>query len=352
MNNAENALLAKAHALYAKRLKDDDYTAMLNCHSNSELFSYLKNNTSYCEYIEKLPSSDLSRARFENAMKQALLDRISSLCRFEKLIGEKLYKYFITKNEIETIINCSRHLDTSEITDLFIIPDFYKKEQSVFGDRLQKARSFEELAAMLKGSPYEKTVNSVMKTIGNLNLASLENALYGYLYTETANQIRKSFRGKQGEEILEYFKTLSDTMMLEAVLRLHEFYSKTPGFKANLYLSPVSEFDSKQLQGFINSQSKEDIINLVSSVRRYKKYYLPHDSRPIEQITREAVVKYCTKKLRYSQNPIVCMLCYSTLAENEIKNITHIIEGIKYKLSPDEISQIIVKGEDVCRLKK
>ncbi len=351
MNKAENALLAKAHALYAKRLTTDDYSAMLECHSNNELFSYLKSNTSYGEYLEKLPSVQLSRARFENVMKQVLLDRIASLCRFEKMIGEKLYKYFITKNEIETIIYCSRHLDITEITDLFIIPEFYKKEQNVFGEEMQKARSFDELVDYLKGSPYEKTVKAVMKTVGDLNLATLENALYEFLYTETANQIKKAFKGKAGEEILRYFKTVSDMMMIESVIRLNQFYSNVPGAKANLYVSPVSEFDQKQIQALIDSTSVDDVMKIINNTR-YKKYFLKEDNRPVEQRTREVIVTECTKQLRYSQNPLVCMFCYSTLAENEIKNITHIIEGIKYKLSPDEISQIIVKGEDACLLKK
>ncbi len=351
MKKSANALLARAHALYAKRLTNEDYSAMSECRSNNELFSYLKSNTSYGKYLEKLPSVQLSRARFENIMNQTLLDRIASLCRFEKLIGEKLYKYFITKNEIATIINCSRHLDTDEIVDLFIIPDFYKKEQSVFGEDMQKARSFDELVAYLKGSPYEKTVNAVMETIGDLNLATLENALYNHLYTETANLIKNSFKGKQAEEILAYFRILSDMIMIETAVRINQFYSDTPGIKANLFISPVSEFSEKQIRALIDSSSLEETMNIIGNTK-YKKYFPKNDNRPIERKIREAIVTECTKKIRYSQNPIVCMLCYSTLAENEIKNITHIIEGIKYKLSPDDLSQIIVKGEGVCLLKK
>ena len=98
------------------------------------------------EYLEKLPGVNLSRARFENVMKQAQLERIASLCRFEKLIGESLYKYFITKNEIETVIYCAQHLDTDVIADLFTVPEFFRKEQTVFGETLQEARSFSDLA--------------------------------------------------------------------------------------------------------------------------------------------------------------------------------------------------------------
>ncbi len=344
MNNAENALLAKAHALYAKRLTNDDYSAMVECNSHNELFSYLKSNTAYGEHLEKLPSIQLSRARFENAMSQILLNRLSSLCRFEKMIGEKLYKYFITKNEIETIIYCSRHLNSSENTDLFTIPSFYKKEQTVYGEEMQKAQSFEELVRYLKGSPYERTVNAVLKTQGGLNLATLENALYQHLYNEAANQVKKSFKGKSREEILKYFKTVSDMIMIESVIRLNQFYSTLPGAKANLYISPISEFNEKQIKALVDSSNVAEVLNVIQTTP-YKKYFNDNDIHSVEQKTREILIKECTKQLRYSQNPLVCMFCYSTLAENEIKNITHIIEGIKYKLSPDEISRIIVKGE-------
>ncbi len=344
MNNAENALLAKAHALYAKRLTNENYSAMLECSSHNELFSYLKSSTHYGEALENLPSVQLSRARFENTMKQILLNRISSLCKFEKMIGEKLYKYFITKNEIETIIYCSRHLHSSEFIDPFTLPDFYKKEQCIYGEDLQKAHSFEELVSCLSGTPYEKILKTVMKSQGSLNLATVESALCKHLYTEAANQVKKSFKGNQRDEILSYFKTLSDMTMIESVIRINQFYSNVPNAKAGMYISPVSEFTEKQINALIESNSVNDVMKIIGTTR-YKKYFRLDDNRPVEQRTREIIIKECSKQLRYSQNPLVCMFCYNTLAENEIKNITHIIEGIKYQLSPEEISKIIVKGE-------
>ncbi len=347
MNKAENALLAKAHALYAKRLTNENYSAMLACRSQAELFAYLKSNTSYGEYLEKLPGVNLSRARFENVMKQAQLERIASLCRFEKLIGESLYKYFITKNEIETVIYCAQHLDTDVIADLFTVPEFFRKEQTVFGETLQEARSFSDLAEYLKDTPYHKVLNSIALSNTQLNLPVLENALYGYLYSTTAETVKKNFKGKQREEILNYFRFLSDMIMIEAFYRLNENYSAADNYKANMYVSTVSGFTDKEMQKLIGSKTGKEVFDVVrSSV--YKKYFSGNDASRLEKITREAVVKMCAKNLRFSQNPMVCMLCYSTAAENEIKNITHIIEGIKYNLSPDEISEILVKGEDVC----
>ena len=42
---ADNAVLAKAHAMYGKRLTKENYTDMLNCRSLGELTNYLKTRT-------------------------------------------------------------------------------------------------------------------------------------------------------------------------------------------------------------------------------------------------------------------------------------------------------------------
>lgn len=344
MNNAENALLAKAHAMYAKRLKESDYDAMLACRTNSELFAYLKSTADFGGYIDALPSVRLSRARFENAVRQAHLDKIASLCRFEKLIGESLYRYFIMKNEIETIIYCARHLDTNEITDLFTLPEFYKREQSVFGSDLQRAASFDELCEMLDGTPYKKILAPIATSPAGINLAVLENALYNHLYLTVSKTVEKGFKGKQREEILDCFRFLSDMTMINSLIRLNDSYSINAGYKANMYVSLVTKFTDRQLSALIGASDSSEVFKILRS-SPYKKYFPENDTLAPSRRIRLAEMQMSVKKLRYSQNPIVCMLCYGTIAENEIQNITHIIEGIKYRLSPDEISEIIVKGE-------
>ena len=44
---ADNAVKAKAHAMYGKRLTKENYNDMLNCKSLVELANYLKTRTYY-----------------------------------------------------------------------------------------------------------------------------------------------------------------------------------------------------------------------------------------------------------------------------------------------------------------
>lgn len=344
MNNAQNALLAKAHALYAKALTDEDYNALLACRSNYELIGYLKANTAYSEGLEGTAGSAVSRAKLEYFLRQFHFHKMASLCRFEKLIGENLYKYLITKSEIETIIYCARHLDTDTITDLFSVPEFYKKEQSVFAEDMCFARSFEDLASYLKGTEYGRIFEALNAEKAPAVLPAVENALYSYLYTQAEEIVKKGFKGKEREEILGYFRFASDMVMIDSLYRLNKNYSLADNYKASAYISPVSAFTQKEKEKMLSADSGEEIIEIVRS-SAYKKYFSGADDGSFEGITRSAFIKMCLKNLRYSQNPMVCMLCYASVSENEIKNIIHIIEGIKYNLSPEEISEIIVKGD-------
>ena len=346
MNSSGNALLSRAHALYAKRLTDDDYNAMVNLSSNNELYNYLKSNTSYGDQIGYVPNGHYSRTRLERAVRKAQFERISSLCRFEKLIGEKVYNFYIRKSEVETIIFCTRHFQNDRIHAIENLPDFFKKEQCFQWAELENVKTMSELSHALKDTPYRKIIKPLANSTVPWTRAILENSLYTYLFSETHKNVEKSCKGTERDEIENHFNMLSDMIMIENLSRLADNYIDTDSYKANIYVSPFSNFTENEIHKMTESTSSNEIMNVILS-SYYKKYFNENDFSPIEHKTRKATAKICAYNLRYSQNPILCMLSYCTLNENEIKNITHIIEGIRYKLSPPEILELIVKGENV-----
>ena len=51
---------------------------------------------------------------------------------------------------------------------------------------------------------------------------------------------------------------------------------------------------------------------------------------------------WCRKWLRFSTNPTLVMLCYVWLARCEVQNLDHIIEGVHYKLPPEELKGLLM----------
>lgn len=343
MNYSENAVTAKVHALFAKRLTNEDYANLLSFHSNEEIFSYLRSETSYAEYLDVLPSVTLSRSRFEAVLHKSLLDRKASLCRFQKLIGDDTYRYFIKKDEIDTILYCARHLDTEIISDLFARPPVYTREQCVSGEELQKATSFDEFTAVLSKTPYKKLIDPLISSGDKYkSLAALERVLYNSLYSDVKKAICRKYKGKIQKEILSYIKFTSDMSVISSLYRLLCNYPDDKNYKTGILRPSVTAFTAKDFRNFAEAQSAEDILKAVKrSV--YGKYF---DKAPenIDLYIRRIIIEKSIKNIRYSQNPIVSLFSYETVMKNEITNIIHIIEGVKYGLSPEQISDIIVKG--------
>ena len=51
---------------------------------------------------------------------------------------------------------------------------------------------------------------------------------------------------------------------------------------------------------------------------------------------------WCKKWLRFSTDPTLVMLCYVWLAQCEVQDLDHIIEGVHYKLPPEEVQSLLV----------
>ena len=51
---------------------------------------------------------------------------------------------------------------------------------------------------------------------------------------------------------------------------------------------------------------------------------------------------WCKKWLRFSTDPTLVMLCCVWLAQCEVQDLDHIIEGVHYKLPPEEVQSLLV----------
>ncbi|MCR4593492.1 MAG: V-type ATPase subunit [Clostridiales bacterium] len=345
MKNKENALLAKMHVMYSRRLSDDDYSALASMKSNEELFSYLRNTERYGRYLQSYSSVTLTSGRLESIIKLAQLEMIAAVCKLEMFLGESLYKYFIERDEIEMILYCARYLDTDTIDDLFKRPDFFAKRQTVSAYNLQKATSFDQLYSILRGSPYQKLVGPLISHgIENTGLAPLESVLFNYIYENAAKNIKEELHGKDRDELLEYIRLLSDMKIIEALYRTVAHYPSNSWYKSGVLVTPVTAFSDKEIKALYACDTTQKIVEILNKSVYGKQFRKIKDFEDIDRITDRIILDESIKNVRYTQNPLLCVFSYHTLAEHEVKNLTHIIEGIKYGLSSDEILKILVKG--------
>ena len=192
---SQNAVLAKARAMYAGTLTNENYVDLANCRTINEAANYLKGRTSYSEAFVSVPNVKIHRARLEAVLKRYMLSRIASLCSFEKAIGQNLYEILLLRNDIDCIITCADYLDSDNIGEyLLFVPDFFKEHSELTMLPLERARNFDELLSGLHGTRYESIIKKAMNGKTEFSVQLLENVLYNYLYTEASSIICEKYK--------------------------------------------------------------------------------------------------------------------------------------------------------------
>ena len=223
---SQNAVLAKARAMYAGTLTNENYVDLANCRTINEAANYLKGRTSYSEAFVSVPNVKIHRARLEAVLKRYMLSRIASLCSFEKAIGQNLYEILLLRNDVDCIITCADYLDSDNIGEyLLFVPDFFKEHSELTMLPLERARNFDELLSGLHGTRYESIIKKAMNGKTEFSVQLLENVLYNYLYTEASSIICEKYKkGKKRDELLDVFRMRSDMKTIESIYRLKKYY--------------------------------------------------------------------------------------------------------------------------------
>lgn len=94
----------------------------------------------------------------------------------------------------------------------------------------------------------------------------------------------------------------------------------------------------------INAESREELLEILKTTV-YGKDFAKFNFTYIEDYIQRVFYYRCLRNFRFSTNPYVTMLCYTYLAETEVNNIIHIIEGIRYNVPPEEISALLIGAE-------
>lgn len=338
-----NAILAKARAMYSDMLTSANYNDLANCRTINEAANYLKTHTAYENAFISIPNIKISRARLEAVLKKYMLSRIASLCSFEKAIGQELYQILMMKNDVDCILTCADYLDSQNIGEYMLyIPDFFKEHSEIDNLALEKAGSFEDMSVALKGTRYQPLVEKMLKGPRKPSVQILENTLYDYLYTEASRIISEKYKGEQREELLYFFRTRSDVKTIESLYRIKKYFNKSPEITTNHYFnSHITAFSQKEIDSLVHASSANEVLELVEKTKYGK--FLPDGDGIIERKTAIMELRINEKKMRFSTYPEVVFLSFIGILENEMYNLTHIIEGIRYALPPDEILKYLIK---------
>lgn len=341
MGFSANAIMAKSRALYGKRLKKDDYSALVNSKSINELVSYLKSETAYAQAFERA-NSQMSSFQVEELLKINTLSDIEKISRYEFSTGNQFYRYFIIKNDIQQILRFLHFLVIEKPEEyLSVLPPFFNKRSELDLYKLAAARTFDEMLEALKGTGYDTVLKPYNLVYQDPQAyIKIECSLNKKLWTAERDVVKK-FKGKQRreiEEILTYQNDMENLVRIYRLKRLADADKLTISNYLNLYFT---HFTEKDIEAMLEKSTAREMLQQATD-SYYKKYFKNSVFTTLEDFTQRVVYQKLHREMRYSTNPIVVMICYFFLKENEVSNVIHITEGIRNKMAPEAIKTVLV----------
>ena len=337
-----NAVLAKSRAMYGKRLKKEDYNGLLNCHSEAELVNYLKTHTYYSSAFEAANTAITSQ-QIEELLRLSVLEKCEAICRYEISVGENFYQYFIIQTDIKQILTFIRLLIIGKPEKyLSSLPSFFNKHTQLDLYDLAKARSYKELLEALNGSPYKKIIEPYAADYATKGVyIKIEADLNEYQREFLLNVVNNSSDKKDREQIHQIANYKFDMDTIINIYRLIRLEDADTDVIKEYINTDFTNFSQKELNMLIDAPLARDMLRLIPNTC-YKKDFAKVEYDYLEGAAQKMMYSKFVRGIRYYTSPTAVMFSYIFLLENEVQNIIHIVEGIKYNIPSEKINAFLI----------
>ena len=343
-NNTNNAIMTKAKAMYGKRLTEEDYQALINKKSISEIAAYLKNQTYFKECLVNVNENKIHRGYLEMLIRQDLFVRFSSLIRYANAEDEKgFFRYGILKAEVLQILLCARMLKNKDNVQMIAkLPLYYEKHVVFDLDELTKVKVLPDLLNVLIKTPYYDVVfPHISSSIETFDYTSLETALMSYYYNEVLKMVDSNPRIKDSEVIHDIFKTNIELDNITKIYRMKRYFNAAPSQIHEVLTPTYFKIPEKQLKAMIDDLDATRFLEALSH-GPYGKYINPNNFVFMEYHTKVIMHSMNKKYMNFSVDPDLVLLCYMNLAETEVQNIVDIIEGVRYRIPIERMRNLLI----------
>ena len=343
MSQSANAVLARVRSMYGKRLTANDYSNLLSCTGNAEIANYLKTRTSYADIFSPTAGLETTTESVEFALKKEYAQRLQKICSFERMIHDPFYDYFVLKSDIELIMDAARTLvSTASLARVYVPNDFFRNRSAIDSQKLYNAKTASELIEALSHTRYYATAKKFIGVDGMFHFSDVEMHLMRF-YANTAKRLGKKLPKDGARELEQIIDLEIDSFNIASIYRLKKLGTKKEWILARLIFDHGTISKSKLL-GLLEADSDHTFVELLSKTKLGYHITLSDLVYP-ESVFEKNIYRTHKRLLRFSSNPDIVFISYMNLLNTEMANITHIVEGKRYKMTNEQILPFLVGTE-------
>ncbi len=341
---SEKAMLAKVRARFGKRLTEKNYEELCSLSSVSGVASYLKKHPHYKDTLVTVDPRNVHRGQLEAVLRRGIFSQYAGLAGSQPGGENGFYNYVILRSEVDQIVTMLRLIQAGTPGNyLLILPNYLIKYASFNLEALGRATSFDELLEVLRQTQYYQILRR-NRPAGSkkIDIAACERALITQYYNAVLELISKHFDTNEQEQLRKMLMLHVDIQNLTYVYRLKRFFDAPP----EQILGALLPFDTpskRVIEIMTTAKTPKELTDALRASRyHWDKKINPDNPDYIEALTGRREYDLALHNIHFSSSPAVVLMSYMTHLEQEIDNITNIIEGIRYELSREEIQHMLI----------
>lgn len=346
---SENAITAKARALYGRRLTRSQYEELCRKKNTSEIASYLKERTYLSGLLTAVQPATVRSDQLESLLRKGRYNKYLDLVRYAAPKNREFYHSYVQGLlEIQLILQMIRLINIGR-TDEFIVgfPGFAESDLRIELERFARVRTYDDLLQALEGTEYHDPLLRYRSTDPQnpiVNYSGCEMALMDCYYDRLRKVVRRRFRGEALRELEEILATKIDLENMIILYRLKTYYPTMPRDEMESYLlHPWRRLPRQFVDAALTADGPEQFLQVIKNA-----HYGVLDDEEVRSLGfgSQTIRSMLSRRyIRRTQQPATAFVCHMFLSEMEIDNIVRIIEAVRYGMEPGDILRLLVMNE-------
>ncbi len=338
---------AKVRAMYGRRLRRDDYSALLSRQSVAEVAAYLREKPGFAEVLDDTNTSIEHRVEIEQALKFALDDEFIRIYRFMSREDHPLLGGIIEKAECDEILYFLRAWQSAEgqVEYTCRMPEYFRKHSQVDYEKLETTTDFEQFWEAIERSKYFPALAKLPRERGEPpEYTVAKSVMDAKYYSDVFLTIKKHYSGDLAIKLKEGFGAEVDLLNITAILRIKRFFPAMTD-ELSSYLLPLrGRLRPSLLNEMINAPDHEAALEVVKR-SPYRSLFDFEGCRSIDDYVTMYLWRFNKRMLSSPEPSVYTPLAYLNLREMEIQNLVKIIECVRYGMDPKDAGIILPGAE-------
>jgi len=335
------AVSAKARAMYGKRITEEELVSLAAMTSLRQLAAFLKQHPGWAGIFSRLEDVSPNRGKMELLLKNAVCGKYYQLSRFIGGSDERFYRAWTLSLEIDVALGFVSRLNAGHPEEYAeILPERILSLVKLDAGLLARAKSYGELCAAFAPSPLAGVLAGFAVREGEpVDYTALELALTSYFMKNLYDAVKRNYSGGVMLRLLKNLGVRADTANIVRTLRLRSFLSGAEQLPKFLipYFYKIKNQTLRELFAAKNGDEIEGALEKTP----YSSLYDKRGARYFERYYYEFHYRFY-KKILYEGTPsVLTPLAYLELLQTEVRNLTHIIECVRYGLPRQEAEKYL-----------